>query len=245
LVPRAWGDTMSHEDLNPAIPNDFSGVVRLFPLPNVVLFPHVILPLHIFEPRYCEMLEESLATDRLISMALLMPGWENDIEARPNVAPMTCLGKIISHTRLPEGRHNIMLAGLRRAAIAQELPPTKSFRRAKVELLDDYYPASGASSRPGLQRKLLDAFRRFVPKSSLAQDQFEQLLSQQISLGMLTDIVAFTINLPLPLKQQLLNEWHVDRRAALLFEALQRMLNPAGGLVSGASRVFPPEFSAN
>lgn len=235
---------MSHEDLTPAIPDDFSGVVRLFPLPNVVLFPHVILPLHIFEPRYCAMLEEALATDRLISMALLLPGWETTLEASPNIAPMTCLGKIISHTRLPEGRHNIMLAGVRRAAIAQELPPTRPFRRARVELLDDYYPAAGAGARPRLQKKLLDAFRRFVPKTSLAQEQFEQLLAQQISLGMLTDIVSFTINLPLPLKQQLLNEWHVDRRAALLYEALERMLHPGADHVAGV-RSFPPEFSVN
>lgn len=236
---------MSFEDLSPALPDDFGGKVRLFPLPNVVMFPHVILPLHIFEPRYCEMLEESLATDRLIAMALLMPGWETQIDARPSIAPIVCLGKIISHTRLPEGRHNIMLAGVRRAAIKQELKTHTSFRQAKVELLEDFYPASGASRRPALQRKLLDAFQRFVPKTSLAQEQFEQLLAQQISLGMLTDIVGFTINLPLPLKQQLLNEWHVDRRAALLLEALQRMMNPEGGLVSGASRVFPPEFSTN
>src|SRR5690606_8523504 len=105
-----------------------------------------------------------------------------------------CLGKVLSHTRLPDGRHNLMLAGLRRFAITQELPLNKPFREAKVELLDDYYPASGAGQRALMQRKLLDCFRRFVPKTSLAQEQFEQLLAQQISLGMLTDIVAFTLN---------------------------------------------------
>jgi uncharacterized protein len=236
---------MAMEELSPAIPDDFGGVVRLFPLPNVVMFPHVILPLHIFEPRYCDLLEDSLATDRLIAMALLVPGWEHTLDPCPKIAPISCLGRIISHTRLPEGRHNIMLAGLRRAAVKEELSLTRPFRRAKVELLDDYYPAEGAGKRARLQRRLLDAFRRFVPKTSLAQEQFEQLLSQQISLGMLTDIVSFTISLPLPLKQQLLNEWHVDRRAAVLLEALQRMMNPGSGLAGGGSRTFPPEFSVN
>src|SRR5690606_9178463 len=129
------------------------GVVRLFPLPNVVMFPHVILPLHIFEPRYVALLEESLATDRLIAMSLLMPGWESQAEGKPKLAPMSCLGKIISHTSLPDGRHNIMLAGLKRAAIGKELKATKPFRRAKVELLEDHYPASGAGSRQAIQRK--------------------------------------------------------------------------------------------
>lgn len=234
---------MSLDDLSPAIPDDFDQIVRLFPLPNVVMFPHVILPLHIFEPRYCDMLEEALETDRLISLALLLPGWETNPDPRPSIAPIMCLGKIISHTRLPEGRHNIMLAGVRRAALKQELPRHKTFREAQVELLDDYYPAHGAASRPNLQRKLLAAFQRFVPKTSLAQEQFEQLLAQQISLGMLTDIVAFTVNLPLPLKQQLLNEWHVDRRASLLLESLERMLHPGGQ--TPAARTFPPMFSRN
>ncbi len=234
---------MSSDDLSPVIPEDFGGTVRLFPLPNVVFFPHVILPLHIFEPRYCDLLEEALATDRLIAMSLLLPGWEKQ-SGRPAIAPMTCLGKIISHARLPEGRHNIMLAGLRRAAILKELPLKKTFRRAQVELLHDHYPANGATNRPIVQRHLLECFQQFVPKTSLAQEQFEQLLSQQISLGMLTDIVAFTINLPLPLKQQLLNEWQVDRRAGLLLRQMEQLLGkPLAG--SSAVRIFPPEFSPN
>lgn len=236
---------MSFEDLSPAIPEDFSGVVRLFPLPGVVMFPHVILPLHVFEPRYVAMLEESLATDRLIATALLLPGWETQPQGKPKLAPMTCLGKIISHTALPDGRHNIMLAGLKRAAIAKEIKTAKPFRCAKVELLEDHYPASGAATRQASQRKLLDSFRRYVPKTSLAQEQFDQLLAQQISLGMLTDIVAFTINLPLPLKQKLLNEWHVDRRAQLLLEHFNQSQGETSSLVSGAMRTFPPEFSAN
>jgi hypothetical protein len=74
----------------------------------------------------------------------------------------------------------------------------------------------------------------------------EVMVPAQISLGTLTDIVAFTINMPLPLKQQLLSEWNVDRRAALLLESLQHLQNPSGGgIVSGAAKSFPPEFSPN
>jgi ATP-dependent Lon protease len=138
-----------------------------------------------------------------------------------------------------------MLAGLRRAAIKQELPLAKSFRRGKVQLLEDYYPPAGAVKRPALQKKLLDSFRRFVPKTSLAQEQFEQLLAQQISLGMLTDIVSFTISLPLPFKQQLLSEWHVDRRASLLAAQLEKMLGNTSGIGGNAAKAFPPEFSVN
>ena len=71
----------------------FSGVARLFPLPNLVLYPHVMQPLHIFEDRYREMLEDALAGDRLIAMALLEPGWETDYESRPPIAPLRLPGQ--------------------------------------------------------------------------------------------------------------------------------------------------------
>jgi Lon protease-like protein len=68
----------------------FCGVARLFPLPNVVLYPHVMQPLHIFEERYREMLEDALAGDKLIAMAMLEPGWEADYDSRPPISPDAC-----------------------------------------------------------------------------------------------------------------------------------------------------------
>ena len=56
---------------------DFSGLAPIFPLPNVVLFPNALLPLHIFEPRYRQMTADALEGERLIAMALLRPGWES------------------------------------------------------------------------------------------------------------------------------------------------------------------------
>src|SRR6476620_3672795 len=109
--------------------------VRLFPLPNLVMFPHVVQPLHIFEPRSCDLLEDALAGDRLIAMVLLEPGWERDYEGQPAVAPVACVGKVVAHERMPTGRHNILLRGLKRAAIQRELPATSAFRRADVEWL--------------------------------------------------------------------------------------------------------------
>src|SRR5439155_19684170 len=89
--------------------NQFGGVARLFPLPNVVLFPHVVQPLHIFEPRYRQMTADALEDDRLIALVLLQPGWEADYEGRPSVCTMTCVGRIIAEQRLPDGRYNLLL----------------------------------------------------------------------------------------------------------------------------------------
>ena len=80
----------------------FAGMARLFPLPNLVMFPHVVQPLHIFESRYVEMLEDALAGDHLIATALLMPGWEGEYDGRPPVDPIVCLGRVISHSPTKE-----------------------------------------------------------------------------------------------------------------------------------------------
>ena len=74
--------------------DDFRGLARLFPLPNLVLFPSVIQPLHIFEPRYRQLMEDALKDDRLIGMALLRPGYEEDYHNNPPIYPVICLGRI-------------------------------------------------------------------------------------------------------------------------------------------------------
>src|SRR3990172_12262137 len=117
----------------------FSGVARLFPLPNLVMYPHVMQPLHIFEERYREMLEDTLATDKLIAMAVLKPGWETDYESRPPVAECACLGKVVAHHRLEDGHYNVLLLGVERVRIVREMDPLRSFRQAKVEIVEDCY----------------------------------------------------------------------------------------------------------
>ena len=97
-----------------------SDLLPLFPLPNVVLFPNVFLPLHIFEPRYREMVADALAGDRMIGMVLLRPGWEHDYEGRPPVYPIGCSGVITHVERLADGRYNIVLRGLERFRIVEE-----------------------------------------------------------------------------------------------------------------------------
>jgi uncharacterized protein len=111
-----------------------SDLIPLFPLPNVVLFPNVFLPLHIFEARYREMVADALASDRLIGMALLRPGWERDYEGRPPVYPTGCSGVITHVERLPDGRYNIVLRGLERFRIVSE-DDEKIYRRATIDPL--------------------------------------------------------------------------------------------------------------
>ena len=118
-----------------------SDLLPLFPLPNVVLFPNVFLPLHIFEPRYREMVADAVASDRLIGMVLLRPGWNEDYAGRPPVYPVGCSGVLTHVERLSDGRYDIVLRGLERFRILEE-EHGKSYRRAIVEPLREQPPAS-------------------------------------------------------------------------------------------------------
>ena len=111
-----------------------SDLLPLFPLPNVVLFPHVFLPLHVFEPRYREMVADALEGDRMIGMVLLRSGWDQDYEGRPPIYQIGCSG-VLTHTELlPDGRYNLVLRGIERFRIVEE-DDARSYRRAAIEPL--------------------------------------------------------------------------------------------------------------
>jgi Lon protease-like protein len=116
--------------------------IPLFPLPTVVLFPNVFLPLHIFEPRYRQMVAESLAGDRIIGMVLLRPGYEDDYEGAPPVYPTGCSGLITHAEQLEDGKYNLVLRGLEKFAINSEDAPAgdRLYRSAVVTPLDDSMP---------------------------------------------------------------------------------------------------------
>ena len=110
--------------------------IPLFPLPNVVLFPNVFLPLHIFEPRYREMVGDALGGDRLIGMVLLRPGWEAEYEGRPHVYSVGTAGLITFSEQYTDGRYNIVLRGLQKFRILDE-EPGRQYRVAQVQSLPE------------------------------------------------------------------------------------------------------------
>jgi hypothetical protein len=96
-----------------------------------------------------------------------------------------------------------------------------------------------------VQRQLVELARRLLPDSDALHEQLDELLANQVSLGMLTDIFAFTLGFSTGVKQRLLAEWNVERRATLLSEKLgalaQRLQTPAPAEADD----FPPRFSLN
>src|SRR5438552_777128 len=110
--------------------------IPLFPLPNVVLFPNVFLPLHIFEPRYRAMTADALKGDRIIGMVLLRPGHETNYEGRPTVYDVGCAGVITHSQALADGRYDIVLRGIEKFRITSE-DLTRPYRIGHVEAISE------------------------------------------------------------------------------------------------------------
>ncbi len=110
--------------------------IPLFPLPNVVLFPRTLRPLHIFEPRYRAMVADAIAGEGLIGMMFLKEGWENQYDLAPPVETVGCLGRIIQHNQLPDGRYYITLLGLSTFDLVSEIP-SDPFRTGVIETREE------------------------------------------------------------------------------------------------------------
>ena len=130
-----------------------SDLLPLFPLPNVVLFPNVFLPLHIFEPRYRHMIDDALRGDRIVGMVLLRPGWEPTYNDRPAIYPVGCAGVITHSERLSDGRFNIVLRGMEKFRVTGE-DDTLPYRMAHVESVREPAPESFREEMQGARRRL-------------------------------------------------------------------------------------------
>ena len=192
-----------------------SDLLPLFPLPNVVLFPNVFLPLHIFEPRYREMVADALASDRLIGMVLLRPGWDRDYEGRPPIYPIGCSGVLTHNERLPDGRYNIVLRGMERFRILEE-DHALGYRRAHIEPLRER-PLDAADRAAILtQRAKLEAM--LGPSQSSAGDP---RMPASMSDEDLINALAQYLDLEPLEKQALLEKACLRTRAESLVELLE------------------------
>jgi Lon protease-like protein len=153
------------------------------------------------------------------------------------------LGRVLSWQSLPESRCNVLLLGLRRVRIESELAAERAFREATVQVLDDHYTPGGSERRRALHARLIEVFERMLPQIADANDLFNQLSIKNMSLGTLTDVISYAVDLDVRAKQALLAEPNVDRRAAALVAHMTRACNPTTDECHSSD--FPPAFSAN
>jgi uncharacterized protein len=133
--------------------------IPIFPLPSVVLFPNVFLPLHIFEPRYRQMVADALAGDRMIGMVLLKPGFEGDYEGRPPIFRTGCAGLITHVERLEDGRFNLVLRGIDKFSVHSEENPGSDppYRRAAITTIDETIAGADRDTLK-MERRRLETF---------------------------------------------------------------------------------------
>jgi len=161
-------------------------VIPLFPLPDVVLFPQMPLPLHIFEPRYRKMVADALEGPRVIGMVLLRPDWERDYYGRPAVYPVGCAGRIEQAHGLSDGRYNVLLKGFVRFRIREERPG-QPYRLAMVDAAPE--GPDDAAELDAARRRLQEATRESDPvllvsaPSVLPHEAFLNALCHSLSLG--------------------------------------------------------------
>ncbi|MBX3438750.1 MAG: LON peptidase substrate-binding domain-containing protein [Planctomycetaceae bacterium] len=218
----------------------FTGYAPLFPLPNGVLFPQLVLPLHVFEERYRDMTAAALAGDRLIAMALLRPSSEAVYQTKAAaIYPVVSLGQIVMHERLDDGRYNIVLRGVCRARVHEEPVTDHLYRIGRLEPLQDVYPEQSAKYWDGCRRSLLEAFRRRFPQLQGCAE-LQHSVAEDLSLGVLCDLLCSSLPLTPLESAELLMETDVRRRCAWV---LQRLAAPSP--TSPGAATFPPEFSVN
>jgi len=141
--------------------------VPVFPLPDVVLFPHAVVPLHIFELRYRTMVRDALSGERLIALALLKPGWERDYHGNPEFHELGCLARFEEVEWRPDDCYDLKLLGLSRVRLGapvREYP----YRAVRVALLpEEPYSEDDAVVRSERQ-SLLDLYRRLAESPAQA-----------------------------------------------------------------------------
>jgi Lon protease-like protein len=154
--------------------------IPLFPLPSVVLLPETLLPLHVFEARYRAMVEDALATDRTIGLAMLRDGRASDEGASP-IHPIGGAGEIVESERLEDGRFNILVQGRFRYRILGEEKTASAYRVARVEELESVPFASSeeAARMTDLARKLFDVVRAEIDLPPLPQAQADAELTPE------------------------------------------------------------------
>jgi Lon protease-like protein len=200
----------STRDLAPAL-----DALPIFPLPQTVLFPGALLPLHVFEPRYRAMVKDALATHKAIAVALIREGQPRDAHGHPTIEAITGAGMIIDHVQLPDGRYNILLHGRARVRL-EELPFVPPYRRARATLL----PSLPTDAPARDVTALLASAAAFARDIRTRDPEFDFRIPPHTPAGAAADLAAHHLVLEARERQRILEMLDVAERVRRTTEAL-------------------------
>jgi len=213
---------------------DLSQPIPIFPLPQTVLLPRAVLPLHLFEPRYRDMANDALATQRCIAMALLQPGYEEKYYTHvAAIHPVLCLGQIVRSEMLGDGRFNLLLQGVSRVRCSRE-DREKSYRRGWMTPLAPQTPLP--PTRVEAARAVLSEALRGDEGWQAAEYMRGVIECPTLDLSDQVDLLAFNLLCDADTRQRFLNEPCPLRRAGCLSEIIHRLRDESGETAGAAAR---------
>jgi Lon protease-like protein len=211
--------------------------LRLFPLPETVLFPGTVLPLHIFEPRYRAMVEDALEGDRLVAIAMLRPGHEENLDPVPAIHPVVGVGRITQVQRVKDGRYYLALQGICRGRILSEHATQKPYRVARAERLVDVEPTDA-----GDVTRAVNTLRTFLVRLlSSMPDRAETLsgvLEEISSPGILADVLCAAALESADARQAALGVTNVVERLELATDAVAELMLRNSSDAAGSDQVM-------
>jgi len=187
-------------------------------------------------------MRDSLADDKLITMCLTVPNDPRVPDDHPEIHDVVCIGKILAHHELDDGRFNLLLMGIQRAKIIREIEVDHPYRMADVQLLEDI-PVDDALIEAGMRAKLLEIFRHLIQAEKLLeQDSLKSLCIDKLPIGLLIDLMSFSIVIPVEQRQAILATLDVLKR----FQKFIILAEDATTVTAASSDIdFPPSFSSN
>ncbi len=209
---------------------DVPDVIPIFPLPKVVLLPSEVLPLHVFEPRYIELVRDAVASHKVVGMVEVLPGHEHELPHSPPVREVGCVGFIATHQELDDGRFLMWLLGLERFHIEQELEVPTSYRQVRVQ----YQPTAESPKRLAGIRPLRQELRTLLPEFVDLDESSRELFARhmaEVSDAQLIALASQILEISSERKQSLLEAGTLSERFLMVYEDLYRHLdtNPAFG----------------
>lgn len=199
-------------------------VIPIFPLPKTVLLPGEVLPLHIFEPRYRDMVRDALASHRVIGMVESLPGRENMDVGTAEVRNVGCVGFIAQHQELPDGRFLLWLLGLERFRIDEELSAATAYRQVRV----NYLPAEESAELLAGILPLRQELRTLLPTLVDLDDNARTMLASQMEEVSDTQLIALAcqiLELDSQRKQRILEAATQVDRFLMVYEDVYRHMD--------------------
>lgn len=235
------------EAMSEVVRVDFSKPMPLFPLPDTVLLPHAVQPLHIFESRYHEMVNHCLDGAGQIAMACFEGSkCGSDYSGMHPIRPVVCIGQIVQHESLSEGRHNILLHGVCRAKIEQVVEPDddhqyRMARLAPIEALEEDPPPL-----EGVREELRTMLKRpHLRRMRAAKHVAEWFDREDVSTLALLELIGSVLLHDCELKYLLLAEPSPDRRADIILSELHHIDRLIGLADRQNSKSWPKGLSLN